>query len=40
MLRVGRRLLRDCLADLGLDVEVEDLEGDYPSPTIMVTAAT
>jgi len=30
------RRLRDCLADLGLDAEVEDLEGDYPSPTILV----
>jgi hypothetical protein len=33
---VARALLRECLAELKLDVTVEDKEGAYPSPTILV----
>ncbi len=32
----ARVLLRECLAELGLDVPFQDNEGDYPSPTILV----
>ncbi len=32
----ARRLLAECLAELHLDVTVEEKEGAYPSPTIMV----
>ncbi len=31
-----RALLSECLAELKLDVTVEDEEGSYPSPTILV----
>src|ERR1700693_4587641 len=31
----ARALLDECLADLRLDVAVEDTEGEYPSPTIL-----
>lgn len=32
----ARRLLQSCLSELGLQVELREREGDYPSPTIMV----
>jgi hypothetical protein len=32
----ARSLLRECLTELQLDMAVEDKEGDYPSPTILV----
>ncbi len=32
----ARVLLRECLAELGLDVPFQDNEGEYPSPTILV----
>src|ERR1700674_3099323 len=32
----ARALLRECLTELRLDVSVEDKEGQYPSPTILV----
>jgi hypothetical protein len=32
----ARALLRECLAELKLDVTVEDKVGAYPSPTILV----
>ena len=32
----ARALLRECLAELKLDVPIEDKEGAYPSPTILV----
>ena len=32
----ARAVLRECLAELRLDVAVEDKEGEYPSPTILV----
>ena len=28
--------LRDCLAGTGIPVRVEDVEGDFPSPTLLV----
>jgi hypothetical protein len=31
-----RQLLRTTLAELGLDVQIQDDEGEYPSPTILV----
>jgi len=31
----ARTLLRECLAELKLDVTVEEKEGAYPSPTIL-----
>jgi hypothetical protein len=32
----ARVLLRECLTELKLEVTVEDKEGAYPSPTILV----
>jgi hypothetical protein len=32
----ARALLRSCLADLRLDMPIQEREGDYPSPTILV----
>ena len=32
----ARELLHECLTELQLDVAVEDKEGEYPSPTILV----
>ena len=32
----ARALLRECLAELELDVAFDDNEGEYPSPTILV----
>jgi hypothetical protein len=32
----ARALLRECLAELRLDVTPQDKEGEYPSPTILV----
>jgi hypothetical protein len=32
----ARALLRECLAELKLDVPFHDNEGEYPSPTILV----
>jgi hypothetical protein len=32
----ARAVLADCLRRLGLDVEVRERIGDYPSPTILV----
>ncbi|WP_211260485.1 alkylmercury lyase [Amycolatopsis jejuensis] len=32
----ARLLLRDCLAEAGLDAQVIERIGDYPSPTILV----
>ncbi len=32
----ARALLRECLAELELDVPFHDNEGEYPSPTILV----
>jgi hypothetical protein len=32
----ARALLRECLAELELDVPFDDIEGEYPSPTILV----
>jgi len=31
-----RDMLSDCLQHVGFPVWVEDLEGDYPSPTLLV----
>lgn len=31
-----RRLLREVVEALGVSIEVEDLEGDYPSPSVLV----
>ena len=31
-----RALLRSCLAELRLEAPIEDREGSYPSPTILV----
>lgn len=32
----ARTLLRECLTELQLDTPIEEKEGDYPSPTILV----
>jgi glutaredoxin len=32
----ARALLRECLTELQLEVAIEDKEGTYPSPTIIV----
>lgn len=32
----ARALLKECLTELKLDVAVEDKEGEYPSPSILV----
>jgi hypothetical protein len=32
----ARALLRECLAELNLEVAFADEEGEYPSPTILV----
>ena len=32
----ARSLLKSCLAELRLTAPIEDREGDYPSPTILV----
>jgi glutaredoxin len=32
----ARELLHECLTELQLDVAVEDKQGEYPSPTILV----
>jgi glutaredoxin len=32
----ARALLHECLTELQLDVAIEDKEGAYPSPTIIV----
>jgi hypothetical protein len=32
----ARRLLYHCLDEAGVQAEVEELAGDYPSPTILV----
>ena len=32
----ARALLRECLTELQLDVAIEDKEGAYPSPAILV----
>ncbi len=32
----ARALLRQCLAEVGVQVPVREIEGDYPSPTIQV----
>ena len=32
----ARRLLRACLTEVGLPADVEEREGAYPSPTILV----
>ena len=32
----ARSLLRSCLAELRLDTPIQEREGDYPSPTILV----
>ena len=32
----ARALLSECLSELQLDVAVDDKEGEYPSPTILV----
>jgi hypothetical protein len=31
-----RDMIRACLGRLGMDVPIEDKEGDYPSPTVLV----
>ncbi|MFZ0179675.1 MAG: alkylmercury lyase [Candidatus Dormiibacterota bacterium] len=31
-----RSLLRSCLAELAIDTPIQEREGDYPSPTILV----
>jgi hypothetical protein len=35
----ARQMLRECLDELGLDVAVQEREGDFPSPTITVNGA-
>jgi hypothetical protein len=32
----ARDLLRSCMAELGLPVEVDETHGEYPSPSILV----
>ena len=32
----ARSLLQSCLTELGIQPPIEELEGDYPSPTILV----
>lgn len=32
----ARALLHECLTEIQLDVAIEDKEGEYPSPTILV----
>jgi hypothetical protein len=32
----ARDLLRRCVEELGLDVQIEEREGDHPSPSILV----
>ncbi len=32
----ARALLSDCLVELGIAAPIEEREGDYPSPTILV----
>jgi len=32
----ARRLLRSCIADAGIDLEVVEAVGEFPSPTIRV----
>jgi hypothetical protein len=32
----ARQLLRTTLGELGLEVQIEELEGEYPSPTILI----
>jgi len=32
----ARSLLRTCLAELRLELSIQEREGDYPSPTILV----
>jgi hypothetical protein len=32
----ARALLKECLTELKLDVAVDDKEGEYPSPSILV----
>jgi hypothetical protein len=32
-------VVRRCVAALGLDVEIVELEGDYPSPTVRVNGS-
>ena len=31
-----RRLIRECLEQLGLDIPVHEHDGDFPSPTVLV----
>jgi 8-oxo-dGTP pyrophosphatase MutT (NUDIX family) len=31
-----RRLIRECLEQLGLDVPIDEHDGDFPSPTVLV----
>jgi hypothetical protein len=35
----ARSLLRACLGELGLEANVTEVEGDFPSPTIRVNGA-
>jgi len=35
----ARDLLRGCVAELGLRVDVEERQGEYPSPSILVNGA-
>ena len=32
----ARRLLRTCLSEVGVEADIEEREGAYPSPTILV----
>ena len=32
----ARRILRSCLADLGLEWPIEERQGPFPSPTILI----
>jgi hypothetical protein len=32
----ARRLLRRCMAQLGIDARVAEIEGDHPSPSIRI----
>lgn len=32
----ARRLVRSCLSELDITAQIEELEGDFPSPTVRV----
>ena len=36
----ARQLLQACLKKLAIDVPIEEKEGDYPSPTVLIDVST